>query len=919
MPLSLVLAFIPLLFGKPTISEITDYLEQRIPDLKGRLYVVMAPFPSALDAEKFKRKALNECISILGEKNPEKFFKFRIGPMYILPFPILILFILLSGPILNRVNPLPVLSYIETPTEKNSQTLIIAECPSLTKLYLFGEKKPMRMLRLGDNRFAIMLKPDHSMELETGYRIWRSGKESLTVMPRIKVKKLTLEYQFPLYLKIKPLCDTILEVADKIPIGVLSGTTINFYGNTNVPLGKIAGDLSEGKVAANYFEGSFKVLCNDNIEVELMDTLLFSSYSLYFILLPIMDEPPSIEFLSPIGDYKLDERMEVNIRLQARDDYGLRSLELLYGKESIDLGEVNAARFAMDSLCLQLSGLLPGETLKVRASAYDLAGNRTLTPPLNIFMPSLEEMFSNYREQSDTLSSVASDLQKREEELTKRIEEYLSKSELTPESKYGIKETLRDQKDLLEDIERMAELAKKMQNPLVMEELERINKLLDELRIEEVMKQLENMEENQDYAEEKLRELNLTQEKILQALKLGRKSLESLKELAELNEFIRRTEDIYTEQNRIAGSSPNDSIASLEKELSEKLKRMIEEMKESSYKELGEIAKDFEGSRTEQNMAELASEMMKCRMSKARAEEIKKSLEKLLKALQSEHGRRTGESIVKALREKAWELGSILNMHNALMGDGRGVEQGLLEQGLSEGVTQIRRELETLFLMSFAFSPEVLKNLSEASSNMQELGEELITHRPQKSSMERVNNLLIESIIQLFSSPPGSGQAMLSAMTQIISQQRSISNQIQQLLPIPGNKGRGALAKLGQKQRKLASELREMGEALSPIAKEMEDMADKMERGELDMKVMERQQRVLDRLLEVSKSIRRKEVSKKRRSRPGVFVSPGKITLPQDLGEEKKALRELLKQRIKEPYPRAYEKEIETYIRKLLE
>ncbi|MCK4225700.1 hypothetical protein KAX29_02285, partial [candidate division WOR-3 bacterium] len=188
-----------------------------------------------------------------------------------------------------------------------------------------------------------------------------------------------------------------------------------------------------------------------------------------------------------------------------------------------------------------------------------------------------------------------------------------------------------------------------------------------------------------------------------------------------------------------------------------------------------------------------------------------------------------------------------------------------------------------------------------------------------KSSMERVNNLLIESIIQLFSSPPGSGQAMLSAMTQIISQQKSISNQIQQLLPIPGNKGRGALAKLGQKQRKLASELREMGEAFSPIAKEMEDMADKMERGELDMKVMERQQRVLDRLLEVSKSIRRKEVSKKRRSRPGVFVSPGKITLPQDLGEEKKALRELLKQRIKEPYPRAYEKEIETYIRKLLE
>ena len=119
-------------------------------------------------------------------------------------------------------------------------------------------------------------------------------------------------------------------------------------------------------------------------------------------------------------------------------------------------------RFIEDSLNLEVTNLMPGETLMVRAAAYDLSGNKTITPPINIFMPSLEEMFSNYREFSDTLSTKAYELQKKEEELIEKIEEYLFKSKLNPESIYGLKETLKEQKDLLGEIEKMVELAKKM-------------------------------------------------------------------------------------------------------------------------------------------------------------------------------------------------------------------------------------------------------------------------------------------------------------------------------------------------------------------------------------------------------------------------------------------------------------------------
>ncbi|MEJ2567793.1 MAG: hypothetical protein P8Z50_02795 [candidate division WOR-3 bacterium] len=43
------------------------------------------------------------------------------------------------------------------------------------------------------------------------------------------------------------------------------------------------------------------------------------------------------------------------------------------------------------------------------------------------------------------------------------------------------------------------------------------------------------------------------------------------------------------------------------------------------------------------------------------------------------------------------------------------------------------------------------------------------------------------------------------------------------------------------------------------------------------------------------------------------------MSLPENLGEEKKSLRELLEKRINEPYPEEYKKEIEKYFRELTE
>ncbi len=229
--------------------------------------------------------------------------------------------------------------------------------------------------------------------------------------------------------------------------------------------------------------------------------------------------------------------------------------------------------------------------------------------------------------------------------------------------------------------------------------------------------------------------------------------------------------------------------------------------------------------------------------------------------------------------------------------------------------------MQLLFLKSLGFSPDVFIELRRAKEKMKALSVELTQKEVPRASMERVNDLIIQAILKLFSAPPPSSENLASALRGIIEQQNSIMSGLGKMMPLPiaDPKAAGKLKSLSSRQKKLAEDLRKKGNAFAPLASEMEEMAKNLERGMLDKKLIERQRKVLDRLLEAEKAIREGEVSSRRRSEPGIFVSPEKVSLPEDLGEEKKNLRELLEKRINEPYPEEYKKEVEEYFRKLIE
>jgi hypothetical protein len=87
---------------------------------------------------------------------------------------------------------------------------------------------------------------------------------------------------------------------------------------------------------------------------------------------------------------------------------------------------------------------------------------------------------------------------------------------------------------------------------------------------------------------------------------------------------------------------------------------------------------------------------------------------------------------------------------------------------------------------------------------------------------------------------------------------------------------------------------------------------------QVDQQTIDRQQRILSRLLDAQKSARRRDYSRQRQSRPGQVIvrrSPGE--LPAEIEDVDEILRRDLLQALSEDYPKAYQELIRAYFEAL--
>ena len=100
----------------------------------------------------------------------------------------------------------------------------------------------------------------------------------------------------------------------------------------------------------------------------------------------------------------------------------------------------------------------------------------------------------------------------------------------------------------------------------------------------------------------------------------------------------------------------------------------------------------------------------------------------------------------------------------------------------------------------------------------------------------------------------------------------------------------------------------------------MEKVVGDFERMRVDQSTIERQKKILSRLLDAEKSVRKRDFSKKRRAEIGEDVSrPSPEGRPRDMLQPDQTAKDDLSRFLDEAYPKEYEQLIKEYFKALSE
>ncbi|MEO0076155.1 MAG: hypothetical protein ABIK19_00585 [candidate division WOR-3 bacterium] len=506
--------------------------------------------------------------------------------------------------------------------------------------------------------------------------------------------------------------------------------------------------------------------------------------------------------------------------------------------------------------------------------------------------------------------------------------------------------------------------------------LKEISEILSEILPEEIKEHLEKLQsalmEKNPELQKQLENFKMSAEEMKEALKRALELLKNIQQQELLNKLARKAEEIYKQQSQLNSRMNAEKLANLvspQEQIENEIKDLEDEIKNSSL--------NFEDSVVRSQLAEIAQELTELQLSsqannvsnnlsQGKRSEAKKSAQHLLsdlaklkdrlKDILEKFAQNKNQYLTTKLTKIAIELNEISHEQEKVMLENQqSLSASVLKQKqLAEATTIVAESLAALSAQTLLISPRLTKEIVRSASlmtNAANLLEEII-HT--KSSLTPVKNLQTEAIFSLdivtwqillltakaekSAGMAGGLEGLLEALSQLTADQMTLGQEMGGMipLPIPGGLTAEQLAQLNRLfslQSQLRSALEQLLQEMKSgkygempgLTGSVEGAVEEMKQIEKDLseltisrKTIERQEQVINRLLDAQRSIRQKEFSEKREREIGKDYPPPKIVLDKSLGESKKQLREELLRALREGYPKEYEFLIKKYFEELI-
>lgn len=578
----------------------------------------------------------------------------------------------------------------------------------------------------------------------------------------------------------------------------------------------------------------------------------------------------------------------------------------------------------------------------------------------------LQSMYEQARKTKEQIDQLVQEMKKDPDlnwERKQKLSESAGTTQKMQEQLQHIQERLQEMVDAMErnDLLSLQTLEKYLE----------LQKLLQEMNSPELKKALEEIQKamqnlDPEKLQEALKNFQFSQEEFLKSLERTINLLKQVQAEQKLDEAIKKTEDLLNRQQEVNQEAARNPSQDKREELAEKemgikqdanslekslkdLSRLMQELPQAPAEKIEAAAQMMQSPDLAGEMQQMAGKMQQGQMSQAQqsGQHIASTLQQMQQALQGaqkEMRESHRREVLQALQRSSNDLLQLSQQQEQLRKQSGGLNPNSpqfnqaadRQQELKSGLQRVAEQLYQLSQKSFAVTPEIARAIGQAMNGMQEALNELEERNGQTAGQRqgeamRALDQAVAGLRQAMQQGAGMSMAMgfeqfMQRLLGISGKQQGINQETQQL----GEQGMNALqqqaamARLAAEQaavkkslEQLLQEFGQRGEILGRLdqtAKDMEEVVKDLQQRRVDRPTIERQQRILSRLLDAQRSMRERDFSKERQAETGKThraVDPG--SLPADFGEKKNRLYEDLLRALRENYTRDYKDLIQRY------
>ena len=511
-------------------------------------------------------------------------------------------------------------------------------------------------------------------------------------------------------------------------------------------------------------------------------------------------------------------------------------------------------------------------------------------------------------EQKAREEAAGEDKQELTWEQKKEIQSVLDNQEQATDELLKAAEAVKQAMDKLEDHD--------MQSQELIERMDQLRKLFKEIATPELLKAMQDLKQalqsfDEDQLKESLEDFKFEQEEFLKRLERSLSILKRIRTEQQLTAAIRQSQDLAVRQEELRYATENTSDGKEGEELAEKqqkigedtaalrsdlenLARAMEEFQDMPSESVREASQEVDRQEMTRRMEQISEQLKVGRMQQAMEGQQKmaqslSNLNQQLQEIEDQLQEDQMQEIAKEMRRAMHQLVELSVNQESLKG--RTLEPGgpdtrvsiLAEdqQGLLQGASLVANDIVSTAQKTFFISPSIGRALGETLNSMHRAEGHLAEQKRDTASQEQLVAMkslnetvlaLQQSMQNMSNSGSSSGMMDLIERLQGMAQQQSgINDQMNQMMNESQDRmdmdAQARMSRLAAEQEALRKSLEQLRSEqqeqqgqilgrLEEIESEMEATVSELQQYQIDPQLVERQQRILSRLLDASRSVR---------------------------------------------------------------